>query len=79
MGNVVLPDLGEGITSAIIACWHAQIDDQVSADDDIVELVTDKAAFNVPAGMSGVLEKICFSEGEEAKIGEILAVIKPAV
>ena len=44
-------------------------------EDDIVELVTDKATFNVPAGIFGVMKEICVKEGQEAKIGEVLAVI----
>lgn len=78
MRHVILPDLGEGIANATIACWQAKVGDLVSEDDDIIELVTDKASFNVPAGTSGILKKICIEEGQEAKIGEILAEIEPA-
>ena len=77
MENVILPELGEGIEKAKVACWHATVGDQVAKDDDVVELVTDKAVFNVSAEASGIIREICVGEGREAKIGEVLAVIEP--
>jgi len=76
MENVYLPELGEGIEKATIACWHASVGDRVSTDDDIVEVVTDKATFHVPSGALGTIKEIRFKEGQEAKIGEVLAVIE---
>lgn len=75
MKEVCLPELGEGIEKAVIACWHVKAGDRVKADEDIVELVTDKAAFNVPAGEDGVVQQICVAEGREARVGSVLAVI----
>ena len=77
MHHVVLPELGEGIEKATVACWHIKEGERVEADDDILELVTDKATFNVPAGSSGILRNILVKEGQDAKIGEPLAVIAP--
>ena len=77
MYNVILPELGEGIEKATVACWHIKEGDQVHPDDDIVELVTDKATFNVSAGNSGIVKRILVKEGQDAKIGESLAVIAP--
>ena len=76
MEYVYLPELGEGIEKATVACWHASIGDRVSKDDDIVELVTDKATFHVPSSAAGTIKEIRFHEGQEAKIGEVLAVIE---
>ena len=77
MENVVLPELGDGIEKAKVACWHTTVGHQVAKDDDIVELVTDKAAFNVSAGTPGIIREICIGEDQEAKIGEVLAIIEP--
>jgi len=76
--NVYLPELGEDIEKATVACWHKRIGEAVELEDDIVEVVTDKATFNVSAGGKGILKKICYKEGEEAKIGDVLAVIESA-
>ena len=76
MSQLVLPELGEGIVKATVAFWHCKVGDQVQEGDDVVELVTDKATFNVPAPSSGVIKKVLFKEGQDALIGEVLAVIE---
>ena len=76
MINVVVPELGEGITKATIACWHAKAGEQVSQGDDLVELVTDKAVFNVSADTSGILKEIYYAQGQEVSIGTNLARIE---
>ena len=77
MSNIIFPELGEGIEEAIVACWHTAAGLQVKKDDDLVELVTDKATFNVPTDISGIVKEIRIGEGQEAKLGEVLAVIEP--
>ena len=76
MANVILPELGEGITQATVACWHVKVGQKVSQDDDIVELVTDKATFCVPASSSGIIAEILVAEGQSAQIGQKLAIIQ---
>lgn len=76
MYQVVLPQLGEGIEKAMVAFWHCKVGDQVYKDSDLVELVTDKAVFNVTADFDGVIKEVLIPVGQEAKIGQILAVIK---
>jgi pyruvate/2-oxoglutarate dehydrogenase complex dihydrolipoamide acyltransferase (E2) component len=76
MSAVILPELGEGITKATVACWHTKPGDCVSEGDDLVEVVTDKATFNVSAEKNGILKEILVPEGKEAAIGATLAVIE---
>ncbi len=76
MSQVILPELGEGIEKALVAFWHCKVGDHVEKDSEIVELVTDKATFNVTADFAGVVKEILVPEGEEAKIGQVLAVIE---
>jgi pyruvate dehydrogenase E2 component (dihydrolipoamide acetyltransferase) len=75
MHKVLLPELGEDIEKATVVCWHAGVGDHVAADDDIVEIESDKATFNVSAGASGILKEVLVPEGQEAKVGQPLAVI----
>ncbi len=77
MSFVTLPILGEGIEKVTVACWHRKEGDRVEEDDDIVEVVTDKASFNVPAGACGVLREILVKDGQEARVGEALGAIEP--
>ena len=76
MMNIIVPELGEGITKATVACWHTKPGDKICEGDDVVELVTDKAVFNVTAENNGVIKEILVPEGKEAPIGAVLAVIE---
>jgi len=76
MNQVILPELGEGIEKAMVSFWQVSVGDQVKKDSEIVELVTDKAAFNVTCDHDGVIKEILVQEGEEAKIGQVLALIE---
>ena len=75
MTNVLLPALGEGIEKATVTFWFFKPGDTVNKDQDLVELTTDKAAFNLPCPSSGMLQQIMIEEGAVARVGEILAVI----
>ncbi len=75
MTEICLPELGEGIESATIAFLHHQRGDLVKKDEDIVEVVTDKAAFNIPTDAAGTIQEIFVKEGQEIKIGDVLATI----
>jgi pyruvate dehydrogenase E2 component (dihydrolipoamide acetyltransferase) len=48
----------------------------VAEKDDLVELTTDKATFNLPSPCSGTLSEIFFQEGDTVRPGEALAVIE---
>jgi pyruvate/2-oxoglutarate dehydrogenase complex dihydrolipoamide acyltransferase (E2) component len=71
--TVKVPDLGDGIDRVEVALWHKKVGDPVTCDEDIVEVVTDKASFNVPASASGIIKNIYVKEGQEAAVGAVLA------
>ena len=58
MRKVVLPELGEGIEKAAVSFWFFKEGDMVKERDDLVELTTDKAAFNLPSPCSGTITQI---------------------
>lgn len=76
MNKVVLPELGEGIEKAIVSYWYFKDGDRVSEKDDLVELTTDKATFNLPSPCSGILTEVFFHEGDTVNVGEVLAIIE---
>lgn len=76
MAKVVLPELGEGITKATVSYWYFNEGDKVSEKDDLVELATDKATFNLPSPCTGVLSQILFQEGDSVSIGDVIAVVQ---
>lgn len=76
MTKVVLPELGEGIEKATVSYWFYQVNEKVNEKDDLVELTTDKATFNLPSPCTGTLREIFFQEGDEVKPGDTLATIE---
>ncbi|MDP3732657.1 MAG: lipoyl domain-containing protein [Candidatus Omnitrophota bacterium] len=76
MTKVVLPELGEGIEKATVSYWYFKVGEKVNEKDDLVELTTDKATFNLPCPCSGILSEILFHEGDAVNIGEVLAIIE---
>ncbi|MBF0484756.1 MAG: hypothetical protein HQL25_08650 [Candidatus Omnitrophica bacterium] len=74
--KLILPELGEGIVSATVVEWLVKEGDAVAIDDDVVEIATDKATFNVSAVCDGKVKQILAKSGEEVKIGGILAIIE---
>jgi pyruvate/2-oxoglutarate dehydrogenase complex dihydrolipoamide acyltransferase (E2) component len=76
MAELKLPELAEGVNEAVVSFWHFKEGDTIKEGDEVVEMATDKAAFNVPSGFSGVLKKIMAQEGETVKVGQIMAIIE---
>ena len=76
MTNIILPELGEGITKATVACWHATVGQFVKSGDDVCEVVTDKATFNVDAPAAGRLKSIAVAEGKDGMVGAVLGTIE---
>lgn len=76
MREVILPQLGEGITQATVSYWHFAVGEHVEEGVDLVEMATEKATFNLPSPSTGILKNIYFEEGEIVKVGDILAVIE---
>ena len=76
MAELKLPELAEGVNEAVVSFWHFKEGDAIKEGDEIVEMATDKAAFNVPCKFSGVLKKIATQEGDTVKVGETLAIIE---
>ena len=76
MAEVRLPELAEGVDKAVVSFWHKDIGETVLKGDDLVEMLTDKATFNVPATVSGKLNSKSAEEGQEIKVGDIMGYIE---
>jgi len=73
-----LPDLGEGTVEAEIVAWHVKPGDVVAEDDVIVEVMTDKAAVEVPSPVSGKVISTTGNPGESVPVGSELIVFETA-
>jgi len=78
MADVKLPELAKDVNSATVSFWHVEPGEEIAEGGDLVEMLTDKATFNVPAPISGKIEKILVEEGQEVNVGDVIAVIKEA-
>jgi 2-oxoglutarate dehydrogenase E2 component (dihydrolipoamide succinyltransferase) len=76
MTEVHLPELGEGITKATVSYWFFQEGEKVNEKDDLVELTTDKATFNLPSPCKGTVIQIMLREGDTANVGDLLGTIE---
>jgi 2-oxoglutarate dehydrogenase E2 component (dihydrolipoamide succinyltransferase) len=75
MSNIVVPELGESVVEARIAKWLKKPGDRVEVGEAVVELETEKIDLEVSAEKSGVIASIARQEGDDVKIGELLAVV----
>jgi 2-oxoglutarate dehydrogenase E2 component (dihydrolipoamide succinyltransferase) len=73
--EVKVPAVGESITSGLLSVWHKKDGETVSAGDILFTLETDKVSTEVNATDSGTL-KIAVPEGEEVKIGQVVATLE---
>ncbi|SIT04681.1 pyruvate dehydrogenase E2 component (dihydrolipoamide acetyltransferase)/2-oxoglutarate dehydrogenase E2 component (dihydrolipoamide succinyltransferase) [Roseivivax lentus] len=78
---VIMPALGMAQDSGHIVAWHKGPGDAVKADDVLFEVETDKATMDVEAGHDGFVAALLAEAGEDAPVGEPIAIIsaeKPA-
>ena len=70
-----MPQLGETVTEGTITKWYKAVGDQVSRDEPLFEVSTDKVDSEVPSPAEGVLTAILVEEGDTVDVGATLAVI----
>ncbi|MFI4852117.1 MAG: 2-oxoglutarate dehydrogenase complex dihydrolipoyllysine-residue succinyltransferase [Gimesia chilikensis] len=76
--EIKVPSVGESITEVQIGAWHAEQGKWVAQDSEIVELETDKATFDVPAPLDGIIVEILKKTGEMASVGEVIGYLEEA-
>jgi pyruvate dehydrogenase E2 component (dihydrolipoamide acetyltransferase) len=73
--SVTMPALGESVTEGTVTRWLKSVGDQVTADEPLLEVSTDKVDTEIPAPVSGTLLSITVDEDETVDVGAELAVI----
>ena len=75
--SVKLPPLGDDAPDeAEVSFWYVEEGEAVEEGQDMVEMITDKAAFTVPAPVSGTVRTIAVREGEKVKVGQVMAIVE---
>src|SRR5262245_53456925 len=70
-----LPDIGEGVTEGEIVGWLVKVGDTVNEDQDMVEVMTDKATVTIGAPKGGIIAELRAKPGDTVPVGQIIVVI----
>ena len=70
--DLELPDLGEGIDGAEISEIPVSVGDEITKDQTILILESDKASMEIPSDFTGTLKEILVSTGDEVSTGQLL-------
>ena len=73
-----LPDIGEGIAEAEIVAWHVKVGDEVAEDQQLADMMTDKATVEMESPVAGKVVQLAGEVGDMVPIGSVLAVIETA-
>src|ERR671936_2133412 len=73
--TVTMPQMGDSVSEGTVLEWHKQEGDQVTEDEVLVEISTDKVDAEVPAPAAGTVVKIHAAEGDTVSVGAVLAEI----
>ena len=71
-----LPDIGEGIAEAEIVAWHVAVGDRVEEDQNLADLMTDKATVEMESPVAGTVVELAGEVGDQVAIGAALVVIE---
>ena len=70
MAQILLPELGEGITSVEISDVSIKVGDNLSIDDILIVVETDKASMEIPCTEAGEVSIVHVSSGDTLSPGE---------
>ena len=74
-----LPELGDDAgNEATVSFWYYEEGEKVAKDEDLVEMVTDKATFNAPCPVAGTVVEIRTADGAKVTVGDVMAILETA-
>jgi len=76
--SIKVPDIGEGIAEVEITAWHVKPGDAVTADQGLVDVMTDKATVEVPSPVAGTVIALGGEVGNTLAVGAELIRIEAA-
>jgi 2-oxoglutarate dehydrogenase E2 component (dihydrolipoamide succinyltransferase) len=71
-----VPALGESVREATLGAWKHAEGDEVSVDEPLVEVESEKATVEVPSPGAGILRRILRKAGDTVAVGEVIAEIE---
>jgi len=71
MYDFILPDIGEGISEALLINWSVEIGQEVAEGDEIATVSTDKVDVELPAPRAGTVAELCWKPGDTVQVGSV--------
>ena len=76
--HFTLPELGEHVEAADLIKILVSVGDRIELDQPVLELETDKADFELPSTVSGIVKEIHVREGGKVKVGQLILTVEEA-
>ena len=73
--DIIMPQLGEGITEGTIIQWKKNVGDKIKKDEVLLEIGTDKVDSEIPSPYTGVLKDILAKANDVFPINEVIAIV----
>jgi len=74
--EVVMPQMGESITTGTITKWHKQPGEVIELDAILLEISTDKVESEIPSPVHGKIVQLLYPEGATVDVGKAIAIIE---
>ena len=77
MIDIHIPKMGMSTIEVDVVAVHVGVGDVVEPATILIEIESEKANFEVEAGHSGTVRELLVAEGDEAKVGDVIARLEP--
>jgi pyruvate dehydrogenase E2 component (dihydrolipoyllysine-residue acetyltransferase) len=75
--EVRIPKGGMSTVEVDVVAVHVAVGDAVEPSTVVIEVESEKATFDVEAGHAGIVREVLVREGDEARVGDVVARIEP--
>jgi pyruvate/2-oxoglutarate dehydrogenase complex dihydrolipoamide acyltransferase (E2) component len=75
--DVQIPKMGMSTVEVDVVAVHVSVGDRVESETIMIEIQSEKANFEVEAGAAGTVREVLVQEGDEAKVGDVVARVEP--
>lgn len=79
MAEFRMPDVGEGLTEAVILTWRVAVGDQIAINDVLLEIETAKSIVELPSPYAGTVSALLVEEGQTVDVGTAIVQIAEEV
>lgn len=74
--EIVMPQMGESITTGTITKWHKAPGDSIKLDEILLEISTDKVESEIPSPVEGRIEELLYKEGDTVDVQKLIAIVE---